>query len=271
MQGAEEVDERSAPEYYAMVRQLAQNAGLPMPRVYIMHSDQPNAFATGRNPENAAVCATTGLFQMLSHEEIAGVMAHELAHVQNRDTLIMTVTATFAGAIGMLAHFAQMSAIFGGNRNNNGHGGWIGALVIAIVAPMAAGLVQMAISRSREYEADRRGAEICSNPLWLASALQRIESYARGTPNEAAEANPAMAHLYIINPLTGGGMDNLFSTHPNTENRVAALQALAQEMGAGRGPAFSEPRNNPILNRRPADRGDGPSGPWGGSRRGPWS
>ena len=227
MYGAQEVDERSAPEYYGIVRDLAQRAGLPMPRVFVIDSDQPNAFATGRNPENAAVAASTGLLQALSYEEVAAVMAHELAHVQNRDTLTMTVTATIAGAISMLANFAFF---FGGNRENNNPLGFVGMLVAMIVAPLAAMLVQMAISRTREYSADRRGAEICGNPLWLSSALRKIAIAAGRIPNEEAEHNPATAHMFIINPLSGARMDNLFSTHPDTENRIAALEAMATDM-----------------------------------------
>ena len=227
MYGAQEVDERSAPEYYGIVRDLAKNAGLPMPRVYVLNSEQPNAFATGRNPENAAVAASTGLLHALSYEEVAGVMAHELAHIQNRDTLTMTITATFAGAISMLANFAMF---FGGSRDNNNPLGFVGILVTMIVAPFVAMLVQMAISRTREYSADRRGAEICGNPLWLASALKKIAMSAERVPNMSAERNPATAHMFIINPLSGERMDNLFSTHPNTENRIAALEGLAQEM-----------------------------------------
>ncbi|OYW82203.1 MAG: protease HtpX [Hyphomonas sp. 32-62-5] len=221
------------------VARLADAAGLPQPKVYIIDTPQPNAFATGRDPKNAAVAATTGLLNMLTREEVAGVMAHELAHVQNRDTLTMTVTATLAGAIGMLANFALF---FGRERT-----GLIGSLAIMIFAPMAAGLVQMAISRSREYEADARGAEICGNPLWLASALEKIERGARAQLNPYAERNPAMAHMYISNPLNGRGADNLFSTHPSTANRVEALRRMAGEMGLSAAPA-------------PAARS---SGPWG--------
>jgi heat shock protein HtpX len=258
MYGAEEVDARSGGEYYRIVADLARRAELPMPRVYIMNNPQPNAFATGRNPANAAVCASTGLLEMLSPDEVAGVMAHELAHVRNYDTLTMAVAATIGGAISMLAQYLQFGALFGGNRDNNGGGiGWIGALVAMIVAPMAAMLVQMAISRSREYQADRMGAQICGQPLALASALHKIETYAHQIRNEPAEAAPATAHLFIINPLTGEGMDNLFSTHPNTANRIAELEKLAGEMGATRrGPARSQS-----------------AGPWSGpssASRGPW-
>ncbi|MDX5366693.1 MAG: zinc metalloprotease HtpX [Alphaproteobacteria bacterium] len=227
MYSAKRVDETTAPNYVGIVKQLAARANMPVPAIYIIDNPQPNAFATGRNEENAAVAATTGLISMLSPEELAGVMAHELAHIKNRDTLTMTVTATIAGAISMLANFALF---FGGNRNA---GGAIGAIALAIVAPMAAGLVQMAISRTREYSADRGGAEICGNPMWLASALERIDEAARrGAPNEAAEANPATAHMFIINPLNGSGRDNLFSTHPATANRIAELRKFAEATGA---------------------------------------
>lgn len=221
MHNAVQVNEKNAPEYYGMVRDLAANAGLPMPAVYIIKQDQPNAFATGRNPENAAVAATTGLLDQLTPEEVAGVMAHELAHIQNRDTLTMTITATLAGAISMLGNFAMF---FGGNRNNNF--GFIGVLVAMIVAPFAASLVQMAISRTREYAADRRGAEICGNPQWLASALAKIANAAGRTVNMPAERNPASAHMFIINPLNGQRADKLFSTHPDTQNRIDALMAM---------------------------------------------
>jgi len=222
MYGAREVDEKSAPQFVGLVRQLAANAGLPMPRVYLMENDQPNAFATGRNPQNAAVAATTGLLQRLSAEEIAGVMAHELAHIKNRDTLTMTITATLAGAISMLANFGL---IFGNDRNNPM--GAIGVILMVILAPLAAMLVQMAISRSREYEADRVGAEIAGRPEWLASALEKISAGAARIDNGAAERNPATAHMFIINPLHAHSVDSLFSTHPRTENRVRRLLAMA--------------------------------------------
>ncbi|WP_193366866.1 zinc metalloprotease HtpX [Pelagibius marinus] len=226
MYRARQVDRASAPSYYGIVEQLADNAGLPMPRVYIIDDPQPNAFATGRNPENAAVAATSGLLKRLSAEELAGVMAHELAHVKNRDTLTMTITATIAGAISMLANFGLF---FGGNRNNPL--GIFGAILIMILAPLAAALVQMAISRTREYAADRAGAEICGQPLWLASALDKIDRAARGIDNRTAEGNPATAHMFIINPLHAHNVDGLFTTHPRTENRIARLRALAAEMG----------------------------------------
>jgi heat shock protein HtpX len=250
MHNAREVDERSAPEFYRMVRDLAARAELPMPKVYLIDEAQPNAFATGRNPQNAAVAATTGLLRGLTPEEVAAVMAHELAHVQNRDTLIMTITATLAGAIAMLGNFAFF---FRGGNNNNPLG-IIGVLVAIIVAPLAAMLVQMAISRTREYAADRRGAEICGNPLWLSSALRKIASAAGRMRNANAERNPATAHMFIINPLSGERMDNLFSTHPNTENRIAALEGMAGGMAG-------------------AAAGAGAGGPWGRNPgpRGPWS
>lgn len=222
MHGAREVDERTAPDLVRMVHGLADRAGMPRPRVYVIETDQPNAFATGRNPENAAVAATTGLLRSLSREEIAGVMAHELAHIRNHDTAIMTVTATFAGAISMLANFALF---FGGDRDRPG--GILGTLALMILAPLAATLVQMAISRSREYEADRVGAEILGQPLALASALERIQGLAARIDNHRAERNPATAHLFIINPLHAHTHDRLFATHPSTANRVAALRAMA--------------------------------------------
>ncbi len=229
MHGARQIDRASAPEFYDLVAGLAERANLPMPKVYIMDNPQPNAFATGRNPENAAVAATTGLLQMLSREEIAGVMAHELAHVKNRDTLLMTMTATIAGAISMLANFTMFS---GGSRGRDNPLGAFGAIALMIMAPLAAMLVQMAISRTREYGADQGGAEISGNPMGLASALARMSNAAHRIENHAAEANPATAHLFIINPLSGRRMDNLFSTHPAPENRIAALQAMVQETGA---------------------------------------
>jgi len=228
MYNAREVDRASAPGFYGIVAQLADNAGLPMPQVYIIENEQPNAFATGRNPENAAVAATTGLLNRLSSEEIAGVMAHELAHVRNRDTLTMTVTATVAGAISMLAQFGLF---FGGGNNRNNPLGIFGVILVAILAPLAAALVQMAISRAREYEADRIGAEICGQPLWLASALERIQGAAARIDNRAAEANPATAHMFIINPLHAHAVDGLFSTHPKTAERVRRLREMAREMG----------------------------------------
>ena len=225
MYNAEPVDEATAPDLVRLVRQLADNAGIPMPKVYIVRNPQPNAFATGRDPEHAAVAATTGLLKMLSHEEVAGVLSHELGHIKNRDTLTMTLTATIAGAISMLANFALF---FRGGDDRNNPLGFVGALALMILAPLAAALVQMAISRTREYEADRAGAEISGRPLWLASALEKIEQTAQAVPNPAAEQNPATAHLFIINPLHGVGVDNLFSTHPSTANRVDRLRQMAR-------------------------------------------
>ena len=220
--------------YVADVAQMARDAGLPRPAIAIIPNDQPNAFATGRNPQNAAVCATTGLLDMLTRDEIRGVMAHELAHVKNRDTLTMTVTATVAGAIAALANFALF---FGGGDEEERPGGIIGALALMILAPMAAGLVQMAISRAREYEADRVGAEIAGDPQALAAALEKIEGYSKRIVNTTAERNPASGQLFIINPLAGRGADNLFSTHPATGNRVKALMALGAKMGLSPRPA----------------------------------
>ncbi len=261
MYGAREVDQRTAPELYDIVRQLAKNAGLPMPKVYIMENPQPNAFATGRNPENAAVAVTTGLMGMVSKDELAGVIAHELAHVRHHDTLLMTITATIAGAISMLANFAMFTG--GGRSNNNGGVGMIGGLALMILGPMAAGLVQMAISRTREFEADRGGAEISGQPLALASALQKIAGAAHQIPNMAAERNPASAHLFIVNPLSGLRMDKLFSTHPAVEDRVARLVEMSRTMGA------------PAMTAEPAASERETSGPWSegrqtGTSRGPW-
>ena len=219
MYGAKEVP-RGHP-LYEMVADLSLNAQLPVPKVYEIQSDQPNAFATGRNPENAAVAATTGLLERLNQNEIAAVMAHELAHIKNRDTTIMVVAATFAGAISMLANFAMF---FGGRRNDNI--GFIGLIAMMILAPLAASLIQMAISRNREYIADKVGAEICGNPLWLASALKSIQGFATKIDNHGAERNPSTAHMFIINPLHAHAHDKLFSTHPSTANRITALEAM---------------------------------------------
>ena len=238
----------------AMVADLARKAGLPKPAVYIIDTPQPNAFATGRNPDNAAVAVTAGLMRTLSREELAGVVAHELAHIRNHDTAIMTVTATFAGAISLLANFAFL---FGGRRENGM--GIVGTLAMMIVAPLAAALVQMAISRTREYAADKAGAEICGNPLWLASALERIQAGAARIDNHAAERNPATAHMFIINPLHAHKHDNLFATHPATENRVAALRAMAEDDRSPEGGAVWREAGR----ADPAPRRGRTQGPWG--------
>lgn len=256
MHHAREVDASTAPELHRMVRDLSSSAGLPMPKIYLIENPQPNAFATGRNPENSAVAATTGLLERLEPEEIEGVMAHELAHIRNRDTLVMTITATIAGAISMLANFAFF---FGGARNGSSNPlGIVGILVAAIVAPIAAMMVQMAISRTREYSADRSGAEISGNPRGLASALAKISNSAARIPNADAERSPATAHMFIINPLSGQRMDNLFSTHPSTENRVARLLEMEGTAGANR-PSTRRASTPPAVGRsQPARRG-----PWG--------
>ena len=251
-QGAQEVDEHSAPELVHMVAELARRAELPMPRVFVMDNPQPNAFATGRNPQHGAVAVTTGLLGMLSSDELAGVISHELAHIKNHDTLLMTVTATIAGAISMLAQFGMFFG--GGNRNNNSGMGIVGTLLMVVLAPLAAMLVQMAISRTREYAADNMGARISGNPAGLAAALAKIEAGAHAIENVHAEQNPAAAPLFIINPLSGARMDNLFATHPATENRIAALQQLATQMDRG---SFAQAPTWPVA-----------GGPWG--RRSPW-
>jgi heat shock protein HtpX len=263
MYGAHEVDRRTAPDLVDLVGQLAGRAGLPMPRVFLMDEQQPNAFATGRNPQNAAVAVTTGLVHSLTREELAGVIAHELAHIKNHDTLLMTITATVAGAISMLAQFGMF---FDGRRDSNNGLGVIGSIAMLILAPLGAMLVQMAISRTREYAADNLGGRIVGQPMWLASALAKIANAARQVPNMEAERNPATAHMFIINPLSGHGVDNLFTTHPSTENRIAALRQLAAELGAsGATPrAEAQPR---ALSRGPLQ------GPWGRPppSRGPWA
>jgi heat shock protein HtpX len=225
MYNAQEVDASSAPQFYAMVQELAQRAGLPMPRVYLIDEDAPNAFATGRSPEHAAVAATTGILRVLSARELRGVMAHELAHIKHRDILISTISATMAGAISALANFALL---FGGRDENGRPVNPVAAIAVALLAPLAASLIQMAISRAREFEADRGGAEISGDPAALASALQKIEAYARGVPFPTAEAHPATAQMMILNPLHDGGIARLFSTHPSTEERVARLMEMAQ-------------------------------------------
>jgi heat shock protein HtpX len=249
--GAQEVDATSAGELVGMVHELSDRAGMPRPRVYVINQPQPNAFATGRNPETSAVAVTTGLLERLNREEIAGVIAHELAHIRNRDTLTMTVAATIAGAMSSLMNFAFLFRGRDGERPN-----MIVVLLMSLLAPLAAAIIQMAISRSREYEADRIGAEICGNPLWLASALEKIAGGAARIPNETAELRPTTAPLFIINPLSGRAMDGLFTTHPATENRVAALVAQAERMGLVGGGQRDVPR--------------APGGSPGGSPRGPW-
>jgi heat shock protein HtpX len=249
MYGARQVDSASEPRLYGLVQQLAGEAGLPMPKVYITENPQPNAFATGRNPDHAAVCVTTGLLAQVNQQELAGVLAHELGHVKHRDTLTMTITAVIAGAISMLANFAFF---MGGDRRNNPLG-LVGILLVTMLAPIAAMLVQAAISRSREYEADRAGAEITGRPQWLASALGRIEQSAQRIENAPADANPATAHMFIINPLHGG-IGGLFATHPSTEDRIARLRAMPT-------------RDTGNVNAQPAPamaRGVGHKvGPWG--------
>ena len=259
MHKAEPVPRMADPALYDMVEQLARNAGLPMPALYVIRSDQPNAFATGRNPENAAVAVTEGLKRMLSRDELAGVIAHELAHIRNRDTLIMTIAATVAGAMSMLAQIAQFQMIFGGRDERNPLG-LIGLLIGVFLAPLAALLIQMLISRTREYSADRGGAEISGQPLALAGALRKISGYAQRVEMPSAERNPASAHLFIVNPLAGKRFDNLFATHPSTENRIAALEEMAASGGAapraaGRGTRIvTAPPRTPRI----------------GGRRGPW-
>ena len=268
---AQEVDDQTSPEFVGLVRELASRADLPMPRVYIMNTPQPNAFATGRSPSRAAVCASTGLLEALTREELAGVMAHELAHIKNRDTLTMAVAATIGGAVSMFAQYLQLGMLFGGARNDDRGMGIIGTLFAVIVAPLAAMMVQMAISRSREYQADRMGAQIAGNPLWLASALKKISILAKKIQNPRAEQFPAAAHVFIINPLNGRGLDSLFSTHPNPDNRIAELEALAREMGVTDGGLAFEP------NAGEEGSGGQVGGVWvagrkhGSQSRGPWT
>jgi len=226
MYNAQEVDEQTAPRFYGMIHELSQNAGLPMPRVYIIDEAQPNAFATGRNPEHAAVAATTGIMNMLSDRELRGVMAHELAHVRHRDTLISTISATVAGAISSIAQFGMLFS--GGGRDRGVHPAV--AILIMILAPIAAMLIQMAISRSREFEADRGGAEICADPQALAAALKKIHNYAHQIPMDTAQQHPETAQMMIINPLSAEGIQGLFSTHPSTDERVARLMEMAQRI-----------------------------------------
>jgi heat shock protein HtpX len=265
MHNAQPIGPGDAPRLFQMTEALAARAGIPMPALYVIHEDQPNAFATGRSPERGAVAVNTGLLDLMSEREVAGVIAHELAHIRNRDTLIMTITATLAGAIGMLAQFGFLFGGRGGDGRQNPFGP-IGLILLMVLAPVAAMIVQLAISRGREYEADRVGAEIAGDPLGLASALARLEEYKQGRVNGAAEANPATAHMFIINPLSGQRMDGLFSTHPATENRIAALRELATDMGGGLPPAGPSARL-PGTAARPAAR----PGPWAGDHRNPWS
>ena len=269
MQQAREVSPGSAPDLYNMVEGLARNAGLPTPKVYLIETDQPNAFATGRNPQNAAVAVSRGLLTTLEPREVAGVIAHELAHIKNRDTLTMTITATLAGAISMLAQFGLF---FGGGNNRDNPLGAVGALLMVFLAPVAAMLVQMAVSRTREYEADHDGAQISRDPLALASALSKISQIAHSRVNIAAERNPAMAHMYIVNPLSGARMDNLFSTHPDVGNRIAALQQIAAEMQVDRTGRRDEPRRQreTPTGTRSAWRVPPAGGTESGAGRGPW-
>jgi heat shock protein HtpX len=272
MQQAQEVSPSSSPELFEMVEGLARRAGIPTPKIYLINTEQPNAFATGRNPQNAAVAVSSGLVRYLEPREVAAVIAHELAHIRSRDTLTMTITATLAGAISMLAQFGLF---FGGGNNRDNPLGFVGTLLMVFLAPVAAMLVQMAVSRTREYEADKDGAEISGDPLALASALSKISQLARRTVNVAAERNPAMAHLYIFNPLSGARMDNLFSTHPDVGNRIAELQKIAGMMQVDRTGRRAEPRTTA---RSAAPRNTG--GGWrvppiggtedGGGQRGPW-
>lgn len=255
---AREVSPREEPILHQMVAQLARNADLPTPRIYVMDSEQPNAFATGRNPENSAVAMTTGIMQLLTQEELAGVIAHELAHIKNRDTLIMTLAATVAGAISVLAQF---SLFFGSNRDRPL--GSIGTILVAILAPLAAVVVQMTISRTREYAADRLGAQIVGNPMWLASALAKIAQTSKMM--RTAARHPATAHMFISNPLSGNRMDSLFSTHPDVGNRIAELQKLAREMGTSvtqpQPGSIDRPREGRPWGQQPAQQR--PRSPWG--------
>lgn len=232
MYGARPVHEADAPELVHIVRRLASQAGLPMPRLYIVENDQPNAFATGRDPEHGALCVTSGLLRRVDDEELAGVLAHELGHIKHRDTLTMTITATIAGAVSMLANFAFF---LGGYGRRNNPLGVVGVLLVTLLAPIAAVLVQMAISRAREFDADKAGAEISGRPLWLASALQKIDHAAQAIDNEPAEANPATAHMFIVNPLHGN-LSGLFASHPSTAERIARLKAMASEPQRASGP-----------------------------------
>jgi heat shock protein HtpX len=265
MHGAQPIGPQDAPVLWRMTEAMAARAGLPMPALYLIHQRQPNAFATGRNPQNAAVAVNTGLLELMPEEEVAGVIAHELTHIRNRDTLIMTVTACLAGAIGMLAQFGFL---FGGRDRERGPGPLVGLLVM-ILAPMGAAVVQMAISRSREYEADKGAAQITGNPVALASALTRLEQ-GRGLLNPVAETNPATAHMFIVNPLSGARMDGLFSTHPRTENRVAALLQMAGQAGGPRPGTAPQPAWGARRGAAPARGGPWARPPEATRRRGPW-
>jgi heat shock protein HtpX len=264
MHNAEPVTRMADPALHDMVAGLARNAGLPMPALYVIRTDQPNAFATGRDPDNAAVAITAGLMRSLTREELAGVVAHELAHIKNRDTLIMTIAATVAGAISMLAQFGLF---FGGRGDNRNPMGMVGVLLAVFLAPIAAMLIQMLISRTREYSADRMGAEICGQPMWLASALAKIAQLAGRAPLESAERNPASAHLFIVNPLSGRRFDSLFATHPATENRIAALREMA---GGAAAPAMAHTSSSTPRPARVATPRR-PRVPRVGRRLGPWS
>jgi heat shock protein HtpX len=269
MQGAQPVERSRVPELYDMVDTLSRRAGIPTPKVYVINTDQPNAFATGRNPANAAVAVSTGLLRHLDTREVAGVIAHELAHIRARDTLTMTITATLAGAVSALAQFGLF---FGGGNNRDNPLGGVGALLMVFLAPVAAMVVQMAVSRTREYEADKDGAAISGDPLALASALHKIATLAGRQVNVAAERNPAMAHMYIINPLSGQRMDNLFSTHPDTANRIVALQRLAATAPLADKGAAQQSRPQPAPSGRTGSGWRVPSagGNGTGADRGPW-
>ncbi|MFT6657964.1 zinc metalloprotease HtpX [Maritalea sp.] len=268
MQRARELSWRDSPDLFDMVEGLARRAGIPMPKLYLIQNKQPNAFATGRNPENAAVAVSSGLLNHLEYDEIGAVIAHEMAHIRSRDTLTMTITATFAGAISMLAQFG----LFFGARNTNSPLGPVASIVMIVVAPLAALMVQMAVSRTREYEADKDGAQICGNPLALARALKKISKLAKNFENPFARRSPGMAHLFIINPLAGRGADNMFSTHPNVENRIAALLELSKQMQVeerqqsdiGRFLHHPQPKRGGwrTPNSHVSDRNQ-PKGPWG--------
>ncbi|MBI1205911.1 MAG: zinc metalloprotease HtpX [Azospirillum sp.] len=264
MYGAREVSVQTAPQLFGIVQQLAFRAGLPMPRVFVIESDQPNAFATGRDPRHAAVAATTGLLNRLSQNEVAGVIAHELAHVKNRDTLIMTITATLAGAIAMMANFGMF---FGAARSSDERNdpGPIATILLAILAPLAAMLVQMAISRTREYEADRIGAQICGQPNWLANALTNLHAVVARVENPVAETHPTTAHLFIVNPLhRGGAFAGLFSTHPPMDERVRRLRRMAGSDAPPPGSATPRYGTGRTTRHGPwSGKGSGSSGPWG--------